>query len=86
MKLNVQHLIAWAVIGIIAGWLASRVLGAGGGLSRFLITGLIGSVVGGFVANAANWKPNLGNEWVDEIAIAAIGAIIVIILAWMVGL
>jgi hypothetical protein len=29
----------------------------------------------------AGWKLNLGNEWVDQIVIAAIGAIIVVILA-----
>jgi hypothetical protein len=30
------------------------------------------------------WKPNLGNAWLDEIVIAAIGAIVVVILARLV--
>lgn len=84
MNMNAQQLIVWAVIGIVAGWLASMVVGGGGGVLRYLITGLIGAFVGGFVFQAAGWKLNLGNEWLDQIVIAAIGAIIVVILARMV--
>jgi uncharacterized membrane protein YeaQ/YmgE (transglycosylase-associated protein family) len=80
MKVDTQQLIIWAVIGIVAGWLASLVVG-GGGLLRYLITGLIGAFVGGFVFSAAGWRLNLGNEWLEQIVVAAIGAIIVVILA-----
>jgi uncharacterized membrane protein YeaQ/YmgE (transglycosylase-associated protein family) len=83
MNMNAQQLVIWAVIGIVAGWLASVVIGGGGGVLRYLITGLIGAFVGGFVFNAAGWKLNLGKEWLDQIVIAAIGAIIVVILARM---
>jgi uncharacterized membrane protein YeaQ/YmgE (transglycosylase-associated protein family) len=81
MNMNTQSLIIWAVIGIVAGWLASVVIGGGGGLLRYLITGLIGAFVGGFVFQAAGWKLNLGNEWLEQIAIAFIGAVIVVIIA-----
>jgi len=84
MNMNPQQLIIWAVIGIVAGWLASVVIGGGGGLLRYLITGLIGAFVGGFVFQMGGWKLNLGNEWLDQVVIAAIGAIIVTILARMV--
>ena len=81
MKLDAQQLIIWAIIGIVAGWLASVVIGGGGGLLRYLITGLIGAFVGGFVFQAAGWRLNLGNPWLEQIAIAAIGAVIVTIIA-----
>jgi uncharacterized membrane protein YeaQ/YmgE (transglycosylase-associated protein family) len=84
MNLDAQKLIIWAIIGIVAGWLASVVLGGGGGLLRYLITGLIGAFVGGFVFQMAGWKLNLGNEWLEQIVVAFIGAIIVVILARMV--
>lgn len=84
MNVNAQQLVIWAVIGIVAGWLASMLVGGGGGLLRYLITGLIGAFVGGFVFNAAGWKLNLGNEWIDQIVVAAIGAIIVVVLARLV--
>jgi uncharacterized membrane protein YeaQ/YmgE (transglycosylase-associated protein family) len=80
MKMNTQQIIIMVVIGIVAGWLASLVVG-GGGLLRYLITGLIGAFVGGFVFNTAGWKLNLGNEVVEQIVVSAIGAIIVVILA-----
>ncbi|KAB2917963.1 MAG: GlsB/YeaQ/YmgE family stress response membrane protein [Hyphomicrobiaceae bacterium] len=82
--MNTQQLIIMAVVGIIAGWLASLVVG-GGGILRYLITGLIGAFVGGFVFNAAGWKLNLGNEWLEQIVIAAIGAIIIVILARLIA-
>jgi len=85
MNMNAQQLVLWAVIGIIAGWLAHAVVGGGGGALRYLITGLIGAFVGGFVFNAAGWKLKLGNEWVEQIVIAAIGAIIVMLLARLVA-
>ena len=84
MNVDAQKLIIWAIIGIVAGWLASVVVGGGGGLLRYLITGLIGALVGGFVFQMAGWKLNLGNDWIEQIVVAAIGAIIVVILARMV--
>jgi uncharacterized membrane protein YeaQ/YmgE (transglycosylase-associated protein family) len=43
-------LIAWLVVGLIAGWLAGKVMsGAGYGLIGDIITGLIGALIGGFL-------------------------------------
>jgi uncharacterized membrane protein YeaQ/YmgE (transglycosylase-associated protein family) len=84
MNLNVQQLVIMAAVGIVAGWLASLVVG-GGGLLRYLITGLIGAFVGGFVFNAAGWRLNLGNELLEQIVTAAIGAIIVVFLARLIA-
>jgi uncharacterized membrane protein YeaQ/YmgE (transglycosylase-associated protein family) len=81
MKLNTQQIIIWVVIGIIAGWLANLVTGGDGGLLRYLITGVIGAFVGGLIFSSAGWKLNLGNEWLEQIIVAAIGAIIIVILA-----
>ncbi|MGI9380383.1 MAG: GlsB/YeaQ/YmgE family stress response membrane protein [Methyloligellaceae bacterium] len=75
-----KALITWIVIGIIAGFLASFVVG-GGGLIRYLITGLIGSFVGGFLAQQFNIKLNLGNAFLEQVIVAAVGAIIVVIIA-----
>lgn len=84
MKLDTQQILIWIVIGIIAGWLASLVVG-GGGLLRYLLTGIIGAFVGGLVFNAAGWRLNLGNGWLEQIVIAAIGAIIVVLLARLIA-
>jgi uncharacterized membrane protein YeaQ/YmgE (transglycosylase-associated protein family) len=84
MNLNAQQLIVMIVIGIVAGWLASLVVG-GGGLVQYLISGLIGSFVGGIVFSAAGWRLNLGNELVKQIVVSAIGAIIVVVLARLIA-
>ncbi|HWB44202.1 MAG TPA: GlsB/YeaQ/YmgE family stress response membrane protein [Hyphomicrobiaceae bacterium] len=81
MNLNTQQIIIMVIVGIIAGWLASLIVGGPSGLLAYLITGLIGAFVGGWVFNAAGWKLNLGNDFVEWIVQSAIGAIIVVILA-----
>ena len=80
MKIDTQALVVMAIIGIAAGWLASWVVG-GGGLLRYLITGLIGSFVGGFVLNAAGINLGIKNALASQIVTAAVGAIIVTLLA-----
>ncbi len=48
--LNPGGLLLWIVVGLVAGFLASRsVKGGGSGLVGDLIVGLIGAVVGGFL-------------------------------------
>jgi uncharacterized membrane protein YeaQ/YmgE (transglycosylase-associated protein family) len=43
-------LIAWLVVGLIAGWLAGQVMKGGGyGLIGDIVVGLIGALVGGFL-------------------------------------
>jgi uncharacterized membrane protein YeaQ/YmgE (transglycosylase-associated protein family) len=44
------------LIGILAGWLAHRVIGGSGGLIWNLIIGLVGSWFGFFIANAVGIK------------------------------
>ena len=41
--------LAWIVIGLVAGWLAAKIVDTRRGLFRNLIVGLIGSVLGGFL-------------------------------------
>jgi uncharacterized membrane protein YeaQ/YmgE (transglycosylase-associated protein family) len=41
--------IAWIIVGLLAGWLATQVLGGRGGLLYNLAVGLVGAIVGGFL-------------------------------------
>ncbi|GGB45039.1 hypothetical protein GCM10011316_16310 [Roseibium aquae] len=82
--MDVKAILIWVVIGIVAGWLASVVVG-GGGLIRYLITGLIGAFVGGFLFKLAGININLGHPLVNEIVVAAIGAIVVVLLARLIA-
>ncbi len=44
-------IIGWLVIGILAGWLAEKVMGRNHGLITNLIVGVIGALIGGFIAS-----------------------------------
>ncbi|SDU10551.1 GlsB/YeaQ/YmgE family stress response membrane protein [Stappia sp. ES.058] len=78
--MDIKNILIWCVIGLVAGWLASLVLG-GGGLVRYLITGLIGAFVGGFLFSFAGINVSLGNPIVNQIVVAAVGAIVVVFVA-----
>lgn len=82
--MDVKAILIWIAIGIIAGWLASIVVG-GGGLIRYLIIGLIGAFVGGFLFKLAGININLGNAYVNEIVVAAVGAVVVVLLARLIA-
>ncbi len=50
IHLDPGGLIAWLVVGVIAGWLAGLMMKGGGyGLVGDMIIGLIGAVIGGFL-------------------------------------
>lgn len=78
-------LIIMAVNGMIAGWLAGLLLG-GGGLIRNMIVGIIGAIIGGILVQQGllNLPFDLG-AWGNQIAVSTIGALIVIILARIIG-
>jgi len=80
MDQRTRDLIVFALIGILAGWLASIVLG-GGGIIRYLVTGVIGSFVGGYLLSALGLNLGIRNQLLSQIATATIGAIVVVIVA-----
>lgn len=81
MSDQARSLLLWIVIGLIAGWLASLIVGGGGGLIGYLIAGLIGSIVGGFLAQQLKIKLNLGSAFLEQLVVSVVGAIIVLIIA-----
>ena len=82
--MNLQSLVIMIVIGLVAGWLASLVMG-GGGLIRYIITGLIGAIVGSLLLSALGVNIGIANPIVSQIIVATIGAIVVIAIARVVA-
>jgi len=70
--------LAWILIGLIAGWLASRIIGTRGGLIRNLILGLVGSLLGGFVFRKLGLTV-VPDFW-GELITAIIGAVLFLVL------
>ncbi len=74
-------LIGWIILGLIAGWIASRMVkGAGSGLVMNLILGVVGAVVGGFIVGLVGGSGVSGfNLW--SLIVAVFGAVMVILFA-----
>lgn len=81
MNMNTQQLIITAVVGVLAGWLATFFVGGPSHVLGYLVVGVIGAFVGNIVMGAVGWQVRLGNDLVDAVVTSAIGAVIVIILA-----
>jgi uncharacterized membrane protein YeaQ/YmgE (transglycosylase-associated protein family) len=84
MDSQTRDLLVFALIGIVAGFLASLVVG-GDGLIRYLITGIIGAFVGGYLFKALGINLGIRNELLSQILTAAFGAIVVVLLARLIA-
>jgi uncharacterized membrane protein YeaQ/YmgE (transglycosylase-associated protein family) len=81
----VEGVIVWIVLGAIAGFIASLIMGAREGLIMMVILGIVGALVGGFIAGSVLHKANVTGLNVESIIVAVIGAIIVIWLGRVLG-
>ena len=80
-------ILAWIVVGLIAGWLASQVMRGGGyGLIGDIIVGVVGALLGGFLATTFLKMPNAVNGInITSILVAFIGAVILLAILRMVS-
>jgi len=78
MALSPGGIIAWLVVGLIAGWAAGKVSrGHGFGLIGDLVVGLIGALIGGLIAGAFI-QGSVG--FIGSIIVAFLGAIVLLAL------
>ena len=74
-----MSVIGWIILGLIAGWLASKIMGTSGsqGVLMDIVLGIVGALVGGFVFSLFGTAGVTGfNIW--SLIVATIGAVIVI--------
>ena len=77
MALEPGGILAWLIVGAIAGWLAGQFMKGGGyGLLGDIIVGIIGAFVGGFVLSLLGIGGSAG--LLGSIVVAFIGAVILI--------
>ena len=76
-----MSIIAWLVVGGIAGWIANRLLGTPNGLIRTVIFGIVGALVGGALGGlllpGADSSTLVSGINITSIVVATIGALIV---------
>jgi len=77
MMLAPGGLLAWLIVGAIAGWFAGQVMAGGGyGIIGDIVVGLIGAFIGGRLFSAL--VPNSSVLLLGSIAVAFVGAVILV--------
>lgn len=85
MDIETRALFVFVFVGIVAGFIASLLLGGGGGLLRYLITGIIGAFVGGYLFDVLKIDLGIRSKLLSEIVTASVGAVIVVLLARLIA-
>ena len=82
ISLDLGTILLWAFIGLVAGFLASKVvMGHGKGLLTDIVVGIIGALGGGFLAQILNISFSIpGHSTITEIVIAFVGAVILLVI------
>jgi len=75
-----MSIIAWLVVGLVAGWIGSMVVNRrGDGLIMDIVLGVVGAFVGGFLFQTFGHSGVSGIN-LYSIFVAAVGAIVVLVL------
>jgi uncharacterized membrane protein YeaQ/YmgE (transglycosylase-associated protein family) len=70
-------IIAWIIIGAIAGWLTGKLMkGSGFGFLMDMVVGLVGALIGGFISSHLGLGGVGQHGLIMSIVIAVIGAVI----------
>ncbi len=72
-------LLLWIVIGLIAGWLASAVVGGGYGLIGDIVIGVVGAFIGGLLFRALGLHTHLSGL-PSTILVAFVGAVLLLLI------
>ena len=74
-------IIAWIVLGAIAGFFANLILGGGESPIMMVVLGIVGAVVGGFIAGTVLGIADVTGLNLTSLVVAVFGAIVVIFVA-----
>ena len=87
VTLDPGSILVWALIGLVAGFLASRVMtGHGMGLLGDIVVGIVGAIAGGFLARYLGvTTAATSHSIVAEVIIAFLGAVILLAILRVVG-
>lgn len=77
--MTLEYLLMWMVVGLIAGWLASALVGGGYGLVGDIVVGVVGAFIGGWLFRAMGIGSPFGGL-AGTIFVALIGAIVLLVL------
>jgi len=74
-----MHLIAWLVLGLLAGFIGSKIVNkSGAGLIMDILLGVVGAFVGGFLFRAFGGQGVSGLN-IYSLIVAVIGSVVVLV-------
>lgn len=74
-----ETFLLWLAVGLIAGWLASAVVGGGFGVIGDIVVGIVGAFIGGFLFRKMGVGVPVGGL-AGTIFVAFIGAVVLLVL------
>jgi uncharacterized membrane protein YeaQ/YmgE (transglycosylase-associated protein family) len=81
LQMSGVGIIGAIIIGILAGWIAEKVMRRNHGLLTNLIVGLVGALLGSFVASLMGVGPD---GWISSLVVSTLGAILLLFLVGMI--
>lgn len=83
LNFTLHDLLVWVLVGLVAGFLASRaMLGHGSGLVGDVVIGVIGAFLGNLLAQVLHVQVVVaGHPIISEIVVAFFGAVLLLLLA-----
>ena len=76
-----MSIIAWIILGLIAGFIASKLVNkTGEGIVLDIVLGIAGALVGGFITNNVLNIGDVNGLNIHSIVIAVVGAVIVLVI------
>jgi uncharacterized membrane protein YeaQ/YmgE (transglycosylase-associated protein family) len=85
MDIPQMTLLAWVVVGAVAGFLASEIMGTREGLVLMVVLGIVGAIVGGWIASDIFKIADVTGINLTSIIVALVGAVVVIFVWQQVG-
>jgi len=84
---SVMGILSWIVVGLIAGWLAGKVMTGGGyGLIGDIIVGVVGGLLGGYLASYfLHIKNAMSGISLESILVAFVGAVLLLVVLRLLG-
>ena len=74
-----MSIIAWIVLGLIAGWLAGQIMrGSGYGIIGDIVLGVLGAIVGGWLTGVLLHQDMVNGFNIESVIVAVVGAVILI--------
>jgi uncharacterized membrane protein YeaQ/YmgE (transglycosylase-associated protein family) len=77
--MTLETFLLWIVVGLVAGWLASAVVGGGYGVIGDIVVGVVGAFVGGLIFRGLGVRAPWGGL-AGTIFVAFIGALVLLVI------